>query len=59
MKELRSEFISTKSDLMFVSRQSEVAKAAEKLGLKEPIAPPIKISVDSLSAKPTTNKSTE
>ncbi len=46
LKELRSEFISTKSDLMFVSKQSEVAKAAEKLGIKEPIAPPMKIVVD-------------
>ena len=46
IKELRSEYISTKSDLMFVSKQSEVAKSAEKLGLKEPIAPPMKIVVD-------------
>ncbi len=53
LKELRSEYISTKSDLMFVSKQSEVAKSAEKLGIKEPIAPPMKIVVD------TTNKSQE
>lgn len=46
LKELRSEYISTKSDLMFVSKQSEVAKSAEKMGLKEPIAPPMKIVVD-------------
>jgi hypothetical protein len=32
---------------MFASKQSEVAKAAEKLGLKEPVVPPIKIKVDS------------
>ena len=37
---------STKSDLMFVSKQSEVAKSVEKLGLKEPIVPPMKIVVD-------------
>lgn len=49
LKELRSEYISTKSDLMFVSKQSEVAKSAEKLGLKEPIAPPMKIVVDTAS----------
>ncbi|MBL7910457.1 MAG: hypothetical protein JNJ41_05350 [Bacteroidia bacterium] len=48
LKELRSEYISTKSDLMFASKQSEVAKAAEKLGLKEPVVPPIKIKVDSI-----------
>ena len=48
LKELRSEYISTKSDLMFVSKQSEVAKAAEPLGIKEPIVPPMKIETDSL-----------
>jgi len=53
LKELRSEYISTKSDLMFVSKQSEVAKSAEKMGLKEPIAPPMKIVVDTTkSSKP-------
>jgi hypothetical protein len=51
LKELRSEYISTKSDLMFVSKQSEVAKSAEKMGLKEPIAPPMKIVVDTTSKK--------
>jgi hypothetical protein len=49
LKELRSEYISTKSELMFASKQSEVAKAAEELGLKEPVVPPIKIEVDSLA----------
>src|SRR5437870_3880298 len=34
LKELRSEYISVKSDLMFVSKQSEVAKSAEKMGIK-------------------------
>lgn len=47
LKELRSEFISTKSELMFISKQSEVAKSAERIGLKEPITPPMKISIDS------------
>jgi hypothetical protein len=49
IKDYRSEYISTKSDLMFVSKQSEVAKAVEKLGLKEPIIPPMKIVVDTSS----------
>jgi len=53
LKELRSEYISTKSDLMFVSKQSEVAKAAEPMGIKEPVVPPMKIEIDSL--KPTAN----
>lgn len=48
LKELKSEFIYTKSELMFASKQSEVAKATEPLGLKEPITPPLKIKVDSL-----------
>ncbi len=47
LKELRSEYISTKSELMFASKQSEVAKAALQLGLKESLVPPIKIEVDS------------
>lgn len=48
LKELRSEYISTKSELMFASKQSEVAKSALELGLTEPVVPPIKIEVDSL-----------
>jgi hypothetical protein len=51
LKELRSEYISVKSDLMFVSKQSEVAKSVEQLGLKEPVVPPMKIEADSLKIK--------
>ena len=51
IKDYRSEYISTKSELMFVSKQSEVAKSAEKLGLKEPIVPPMKIVVDTSTSK--------
>ncbi|MHB8259811.1 MAG: FtsL-like putative cell division protein [Bacteroidia bacterium] len=51
IKEFRSEYISTKSDLMFVSKQSEVAKSVEKLGIKEPIVPPMKIVVDTTNFK--------
>ncbi|MBL7917863.1 MAG: hypothetical protein JNM96_05670 [Bacteroidia bacterium] len=47
LKELRSEFIYTKSELMFASKQSEVAKAVESIGLKEPTTPPLKIEIDS------------
>jgi hypothetical protein len=43
LKELRSEFIITKSDLMFISKQSEVAKSALSLGIKESKEPPRKI----------------
>lgn len=48
IKELRTEYISSKSDLMFVSKQSEIAKAVSPLGLKEPVVPPMKIEMDSL-----------
>lgn len=51
LKELRSEYISTKSDLMFVSKQSEVAKAAEPMGIKEPVVPPMKIETDSIKTQ--------
>jgi len=53
LKELRSEYIITKSDLMFISKQSEVAKAALVLGLKESVVPPKKIIVQ--TTKPTTH----
>ncbi len=45
LKELRSEYISTKSELMFRSKQSEVAKDVEILGVKEATTPPRKIIV--------------
>jgi len=51
-KELRSEYISSKSELMFISKQSEVAKAVESMGLREPVVPPMKIIVpDSVNHK--------
>ena len=43
IKELKSEFIITKSDLMFISKQSQVAKASEQMGIKEAVIPPKKI----------------
>ncbi len=47
IKELRTEYISSKSDLMFISKQSQVAAAVDTLGLKEPVVAPMKIEVDS------------
>lgn len=46
MKELRAEYITTKSKLMFKSKRSEVVEATEALGLKESTKPPEKIVVD-------------
>lgn len=45
LKELRSEYITTKSELMFKSKQSEVASALEPLGIKESVVPPKKIVI--------------
>ncbi len=45
LKELRSDFISTRSELMFVSKQSEVAKAVESMGIYESVVPPKKIVI--------------
>lgn len=46
LKELKSEYITSKSDLMFISKQSEVAKAALNLDIKESVVPPKKILVE-------------
>lgn len=45
LKELRSEYITTKSDLNFNSKQSQVAEKTERLGVKESVFPPNKIIV--------------
>ena len=46
LKELKSEFITVRSELMFVSKQSEVAKAVSPKGLYESVVPPKKIIVE-------------
>ena len=43
LKELRYQYITTKSILMFQGRQSEISKRAMILGLKETTMPPYKI----------------
>lgn len=48
LKELKSEYITSKSELMFISKQSEVAKLASGMGIKESVTPPKKI-VDTAS----------
>lgn len=45
LKELKSEYIISKSELMFMSNQSEVAHAVAPFGLKESTVPPKKIVV--------------
>lgn len=46
LKELRSEFITTKSELMFRSKQSEVANSVSDLGIIESRMPPKKIIIE-------------
>jgi hypothetical protein len=54
LKELRYEYITEKSKLMYRSKQSEVAKALEGTGIEELRTPPIKITVP--AEKPNTNE---
>ena len=48
INDLRAEAITTSSELMFISKQSEVAKLVENrgLGLKESVEPPKKIIIE-------------
>lgn len=45
IKELKWDYMSTKAQLMFQSKQSEVASRALKYGIKEAVEPPKKIVV--------------
>ena len=46
LKDLRAEYITLKSELMYLSKQSEVAKRVEVAGLKELRSAPKKIYID-------------
>ncbi len=43
VEDLRADYTTLKADYMYTSKQSEVAKKAMALGLKESIEPPFKI----------------
>lgn len=45
LKELRSEYITVKSNLMFLSKQSEIVKKLEPYGIKESVVPPVRLKV--------------
>ncbi|MBK5280042.1 MAG: hypothetical protein JJE09_14375 [Bacteroidia bacterium] len=45
VEDLRADFTTLKSDVMFASKQSEVARRVKSLGLKESLTPPFKIVV--------------
>jgi hypothetical protein len=49
LKEMEYEFKTVKRDVIFRSKESELVKAVEPLGLKELVAPPMKIG-DSTNA---------
>ena len=46
VEDLRADYTTLKADLMFKSKQSEVAKRVEALGLEESMTPPYKIEVE-------------
>ena len=46
VEDLRADYTTLKSDLMFASKQSEVARKVKDYGLKESINPPYKIEVE-------------
>lgn len=45
VEDLRADYTTRKADLMFASKQSELAKKVKPLGLKESLDPPFKIVV--------------
>jgi hypothetical protein len=46
VEDLRADYTTLKSDLMFSSKQSEVAKKVKQYGLEESLTPPNKIVVE-------------
>lgn len=47
VEDLRADYTTLKADYMFASKQSEVARKAEKMGLQESLEPPKKIIIQS------------
>lgn len=46
VEDLRADFTTLKADVMFASKQSEVARRVKDMGLKESLTPPFKIVVE-------------
>lgn len=46
VEDLRADYTTLKADLMFASKQSEVARKVNSMGLKESIRPPYKVVVE-------------
>ena len=51
VEDLRADYTTLKSDLMFASKQSEVARKVKAFGLKESLTPPFKVQVDEKAYK--------
>jgi hypothetical protein len=46
VEDLRADYTTLKADVMFASKQSEVARRVKEIGLKESLRPPFKVVVD-------------
>ena len=46
VEDMRADYTTLKADLMFASKQSEVARKVKDLGLKESLTPPFKVTVE-------------
>lgn len=46
VEDLRADYTTLKADVMFASKQSEVARRVKELGLRESLNPPFKVVVD-------------
>lgn len=46
VEDLRADFTTLKADVMFASKQSEVARRVKALGLEESLRPPFKVVVE-------------
>lgn len=46
VEDLRADYTTMKSDLMFASKQSEVARKVKQFGLSESLNPPFKVVVE-------------
>jgi hypothetical protein len=46
VEDLRADYTTLKADLMFASKQSEVAKKVKIYGLKESLTPPFKVVIE-------------
>ena len=46
VEDMRADYTTLKSDLMFASKQSEVARRVKEFGLKESLTPPYKVRIE-------------